>query len=65
MRCIARLVLRRWFLPKLAPSSAAATENDAVLMVCALAMVESSLQPMAYRFEAHINEASTGLMQVG
>lgn len=32
-------------------------------MICAIAEVESSRQPLAYRFEPKLNEASTGLMQ--
>lgn len=32
-------------------------------MVCAIAEVESSRLPLAYRFEPKLGEASTGLMQ--
>lgn len=32
-------------------------------MICAIADIESSRQPLAYRFEPKLGEASTGLMQ--
>lgn len=32
-------------------------------MICAIAEVESSRIPLAYRFEPRLGEASTGLMQ--
>jgi hypothetical protein len=33
-------------------------------MLCAIAKIESSFDPSAYRYEAHINDGSHGLVQV-
>jgi soluble lytic murein transglycosylase-like protein len=33
-------------------------------MICAIAEIESDRQPLAYRFEPKLKEASTGLMQM-
>lgn len=52
MRAMAKIVIRRHFESKLDP-----------LMICAIAEVESDRQPLAYRFEPKLGEASTGLMQ--
>ncbi|CAI7852272.1 unnamed protein product, partial [Closterium sp. NIES-54] len=38
--------------------------GEVELLVCPVARIESSWEPMAYRCEAHKKEASTGLMQV-
>jgi hypothetical protein len=32
-------------------------------MICAIAEIESAQQPLAYRYEKKLQEASTGLMQ--
>jgi 2,3-bisphosphoglycerate-independent phosphoglycerate mutase len=34
-----------------------------VAMICAIAEIESARQPLAYRYEKRLQEASTGLMQ--
>ncbi|GJP43115.1 hypothetical protein CLOM_g2611 [Closterium sp. NIES-68] len=49
---------------RLWPTGMAGSEREAVLVVCAVARVESAWQPMAYRYESGRGEASTGLMQV-
>ncbi|CAI5521768.1 unnamed protein product [Closterium sp. Naga37s-1] len=61
------VLLRRHFSgrgKRLWPTGLAGNEGDAVLAVCAVARVESAWQPLAYRFEPRLGEASTGLMQV-
>lgn len=59
---MAKILLSRHFTGKLLRNF---RECDAQVMVCSIATIESSLQPFAYRYEAHIQEASTGLVQVG
>ncbi|CAI5470597.1 unnamed protein product [Closterium sp. Yama58-4] len=61
------VLLRRHFSgrgKRLWPTGLASSEGDAVLAVCAVARVESAWQPLAYRFEPRLGEASIGLMQV-
>eukprot|EP00250_Pteridium_aquilinum_P015871 c22811_g1_i3 orf=433-1797(+) len=52
MKAMATIVICRHFKDKLDP-----------LMICAIAEIESDRQPLAYRFEPKLGEASTGLMQ--
>eukprot|EP00850_Spirogloea_muscicola_P021884 SM000266S09829 [mRNA] locus=s266:33836:37055:+ [translate_table: standard] len=53
MRAVADIIISRHFAGRVDPVS-----------VCAIAEVESGRQPLAYRFEPHLGEASTGIMQV-
>lgn len=53
MRGLAEIIIARHFRGRVDPR-----------VVCAIAEVESSRQPLAYRFEPARGEASTGLMQV-
>lgn len=52
MRAMAEIIIDRHFRGKLDP-----------VMICAIAEIESDRQPLAYRFEPKLGEASTGLMQ--
>ncbi|KAI5061190.1 hypothetical protein GOP47_0023695 [Adiantum capillus-veneris] len=52
MMAMSNIIIKRHFGNKLDP-----------LMICAIAEVESNRQPLAYRFEPKLGEASTGLMQ--
>lgn len=52
MRAMASIVIRRHFKDALDP-----------LMICAITEIESDRQPLAYRYEPKLGEASTGLMQ--
>eukprot|EP00850_Spirogloea_muscicola_P015478 SM000118S25621 [mRNA] locus=s118:333197:336407:- [translate_table: standard] len=53
MRAVADIIIGRHFAGRVDP-----------VRVCAIAEVESGRQPLAYRFEPHLGEASTGIMQV-
>ncbi|KAJ7559112.1 hypothetical protein O6H91_04G070600 [Diphasiastrum complanatum] len=53
MRAVADIVIEKHFKNKLDP-----------VMVCAIAEIESNRQPLAYRYEPKLREASTGLMQM-
>eukprot|EP00850_Spirogloea_muscicola_P015700 SM000122S25807 [mRNA] locus=s122:306349:309531:- [translate_table: standard] len=53
MRAVADITINRHFAGRVDP-----------VCVCAIAEVESGRQPLAYRFEPHLGEASTGIMQV-
>lgn len=53
MRAMATIIINKHFKGKLDP-----------LMICAIAEIESDRQPIAYRFEPKLEEASTGLMQM-
>ncbi|GBG81380.1 hypothetical protein CBR_g32054 [Chara braunii] len=52
MWAMANIIIQRHFKGAVEPA-----------MVCAIAELESSRQPLAYRFEPALGEASTGLMQ--
>ncbi|KAH7430816.1 hypothetical protein KP509_08G016300 [Ceratopteris richardii] len=52
MRAMAKIVVERHFHGRVD-----------LLMICAIAEVESDRKPLAYRFEPKLGEASTGLMQ--
>ncbi|CAI5466808.1 unnamed protein product [Closterium sp. Yama58-4] len=60
IQAVASILLRRHFSGRLAPVGMQGHEWE---LVCAVARVESSWEPLAYRFEPHKGEASTGLMQ--
>lgn len=51
MKGMAEIITRRYF------------KRLDIAMICAIVEIESSRQPLAYRFEPKLNEASTGLMQ--
>ncbi|CAI5479642.1 unnamed protein product [Closterium sp. Yama58-4] len=61
VRAVASILLRHHLSGRLAPVG---MQGHEVELVCAIARVESSWEPLAYRFEPHKGEASTGLMQV-
>lgn len=52
MRAMAETTIKKHFRGKLDP-----------VMICAIAEIESDRQPLAYRFEPKLQEASTGIMQ--